>query len=144
MNNFALASKGTGGLALLKECWDRAGKKEPEQKGLISSAVIHRVMRADYILLPTLPTEAGIGFVVLLRDIRTIHHSELFVTRFDMRIRDGQRGMYRIGRFNDSIRYAIAQRMAFLFTRIGMTEHFETECKSAADLIVESFTSLSK
>jgi hypothetical protein len=100
-------------------------------------------MRSDYLLTPTLPSETEVGFVVMLRDIRTIKPSDLFATRLDLRIGNGgESGMYRIGRFSDFIRYAIAQRMANLFSRIGMTEKFETECEVAAGLTLETLVPL--
>ena len=45
--------------------------------------------------------------------------------------------MYRIGRFSDAIRYAIVQRMAYLFFRIGMSDEFESDCDTVAELILE-------
>jgi hypothetical protein len=126
-------------LERLRACWAREGKKEPEHRGLIRNALSQRQMRSDYMLTPTLPSETEVGFVVMLRDIRAIKPSDLFASRLDLRIGNGSASaMYRIGRFSDFIRYAIAQRMANLFSRIGMTEQFETECEVAAGLTLET------
>ena len=40
--------------------------------GLIQNALTQRQMRSDYMLVPALPSEMEVGFVVMLRDIRTI------------------------------------------------------------------------
>ncbi|WP_342714126.1 hypothetical protein [Bradyrhizobium sp. B039] len=135
-------SENVTSLQLLKACWSREGKKAPEQSGAIRNALNPRQMRSDYMLLPALPAEREVGFVVMLRDVRAIRSTELFMSRLDRRIGDGDDAtMYRIGRFSDFIRYAIAQRMATLFSRIGMTEHFESESEVAANLILESIHS---
>lgn len=103
-------------LKRLRACWTCEGKKEPEHKGLVQNALRQRQMRSDYMLTPTLPSETEVGFVVMLRDIRAIKPSDLFASRLDLRIGNGgNSAMYRIGRFSDFIRYAIAQRMANLF-----------------------------
>ncbi len=130
-------------LERLRACWIFEGKKEPEHRGLVHNALKQRQMRSDYMLTPTLPSETEVGFVVMLRDIRAIKPNDLFASRLDLRIGNGSRaGMYRIGRFSDFIRYAIAQRMANLFSRIGMTEHFEVECEIAAGLTLETLIPL--
>jgi hypothetical protein len=126
-------------LERLRACWTRGDRKEPEQRGLVQNALRQHQMRTEYMLTPTLPSETEIGFVVMLRDIRAIKSSELFPSRLDRRIGNGSTSsMYRIGRFSDAIRYAIAQRMANLFSRIGMTEQFESECEVAASLILDT------
>jgi len=140
---FALTDERVGeystSLERLKACWKREGKKEPEHRGIVQNALRQRQMRSDYMLTPTLPSETEVGFVVMLRDIRAVRSSDLFTNRLDLRIGNGSpAAMYRIGRFSDFIRYAIAQRMANLFSRIGMTEQFETECEVAASLILET------
>lgn len=126
-------------LERLRACWTCEGRKELEHRGLVQSALTQSQMRSDCMLTPTLPSEKEVGFVVMLRDIRAIRPSDLFASRLDLRIGDGTTSaMYRIGRFSDFIRYAIAQRMANLFSRIGMTDQFETECAAAANLTSET------
>jgi hypothetical protein len=126
-------------LERLRACWTREGKKEPEHRGMVHNALKQRQMRSDYMLTPTLPSEREVGFVVMLRDIRAIKPTDLFASRLDLRIGNGgEAAMYRIGRFSDFIRYAIAQRMANLFSRIGMTVQFEAECEVAAGLTLET------
>src|SRR5262249_37208799 len=72
----------------------------------------------------------------LLQETRTVHTVPIVLSRA---IGNGSASaMYRIGRFSYFIRYAIAQRMANLFARSGMTEQFETECEVAAGLTLET------
>jgi hypothetical protein len=72
---FALSDELTGNfltpLERLTACWSRAGKHQNEQTGQIANAVNYRQMRSDYMFVPTLPNETAVGFVILLRDIRS-------------------------------------------------------------------------
>jgi hypothetical protein len=131
-------------LARLTTCWSHAGKSPKDQKSQIENALNHRKMRGDFMFIPTLPNEKRIGFVVLMRDIRSILKSDLYLSRLSLKIAKGEPGFYRIGRFSDFIRYAIAQKMAFLFSRIGMTEVFESEADEAISLVIDSLPMLSK
>ena len=129
-------------LQSLRSCWCIEGRKLPEQCGILQNALKQRQMRAEFMLAPTLPTESELGFVVMIRDVRAIRTRDLYKNRLDLRIADASSsGMYRIGRFSDFIRYAIAQRMANLFSRIGMSAKYETECEAAAGLTLESLIS---
>ena len=137
---FALSSDSheyTTPLEQLRACWDLDGRKLKEQSGTIKSALHQRYMRSDCILIPALPAEDEVGFVILLRDIRSVSPCELHLSQLRMKVSGGTSGIYRIGRFSDFIRHSIAQRLAILFSRIGMTPEFEDECVSAGELVAE-------
>lgn len=125
-------------LQTLLECWTVQGKSEKEQRSLLAAAAEQRQMRMEYLLLPALPSVDGLGFVILLRDVRSISIGEMYRSRLDFRLRSAGVGMFRLGRFSDALRYLVSQRLAFLFSRIGMPRSFEIECESAADLVMES------
>lgn len=93
----------------------------------------------DYFVLPELPRQSGLGFVVMLRSMWAIMASDLYLTEQDARINDRPDAFHRLGRLNDGTRFSIAQKLAFLFSRIGMPETFESACETATDLIVEEF-----
>lgn len=129
-------------LESLISCWRVEGRNEADQRGMVRSALRQSQMRSEFLLIPTLPNETEVGFIVTLRDIRTIGLSEIFPNKLDLRIKSGsQNAMFRIGRFSDFIRYSIAQRMANLFSRIGMTVEFEDECEQSTSLVCESILS---
>lgn len=93
----------------------------------------------DYFVLPELPRENGFGFVVLLRSMWAIMASDLYLTEQDARIHDRPDAFHRLGRLDDRIRFSIAQKLAFLFSRIGMTKTFESACSTATELTIEEF-----
>ncbi|MNN99507.1 hypothetical protein D3C81_2191680 [compost metagenome] len=63
----------------------------------------------------------------------------MYLTEQDARINDRPDAFHRLGRLNDGIRYSITQKLAFLFSRIGMPKTFESACEAAAELAFEEF-----
>ncbi|WP_313393285.1 hypothetical protein [Sphingobium yanoikuyae] len=92
----------------------------------------------DFFLLPELPRASEFGYVALLRFIRTVHADGVFKSEVDARIQGQPQALHRVGRLTDGIRFAITQKLAFLFSRIGLPSHYEDACKSAATLAAES------
>jgi hypothetical protein len=90
-------------------------------------------------VLPELPRQSGLGFVVMLRSMWSIMSPDLYPTEQDARINDRPDAFHRVGRLNDGIRFSITQKMAFLFSRIGMPKTFESACETAAELTAEEF-----
>lgn len=74
----------------------------------------------DYFLLPELPGVTGYGFAVMLRSFRSVVAGDIFLTPVDAQIEGRHNTFYRIGRLNDRVRFAITQKQAFLFSRIGL------------------------
>ncbi|MFT8886336.1 MAG: hypothetical protein ABF946_09045 [Acetobacter papayae] len=91
----------------------------------------------DFFLLPELPGANGLGYVALLRFIQTVHADEVFASEVDARVQGKPQALHRVGRLTDGIRFAITQKLAFLFSRIGLPTHYEDACKSAATLVAE-------
>lgn len=92
----------------------------------------------DFFMLPELPGASGVGYIALLRFIRTVDAKEIFASEVDARVHGRPDALHRVGRLTDGIRFAITQKLAFLFSRIGLPSHFEDASKSAAVLAAES------
>lgn len=122
----------------IKRAWTTAGENDRSQIDKIQSAFGGNSGFPDYFLLPELPEKEGIGFVVQLRSIHSFQAIDLFYTEADARIAGKPYAYYRIGRLEDAIRFAIVQKFAFLFSRIGMAPDFEDSCETATALILES------
>lgn len=92
----------------------------------------------DFFLLPELPGAVGYGFVVMLRAIRSLRAVDLFSTEVDARIAGRLDAFHRVGRMTDGVRFAITQKLTFLFSRIGLPNDYENACQSAVDLLAET------
>jgi hypothetical protein len=114
------------------------GESDERQSADLAAALAGGGGFPDFFLLPELPKASGFGYVVLLRFMRTIHSGEVFTSEVDARIQGFPDGLHRVGRLTDGIRFAITQKLAFLFSRIGLPTHFEEACRSAAVLAAES------
>ena len=95
----------------------------------------------DFFLLPELPSVTGYGFVVMLRAIRSLHANDLFTSELDGRIAGRPEAFYRVGRMKDGVRFAITQKLTFLFSRIGLPGDYEDACRAAVELLVDSIVS---
>lgn len=136
------AAGGGDGLPDGLERW-RAVRRELGDKGDAMRAAVRGAFDGekgfpDYFLLPELPGMAGYGFIAMLRSIRTVSASELFHSELDARIAGYPDALHRVGRLADGIRFAITQKLAFLFSRIGLPSHFEDACQSASELVADS------
>lgn len=123
----------------LKAAWTLFGIEEKKQQENVRSAFKDGGGFQDYFVLPELPRQTGLGFVVMLRSMWTIMAPELYLSEQDARIYDRPDAFHRLGRLNDSIRFSITQKLAFLFSRIGMPTTFESACETAAELTFEEF-----
>lgn len=123
----------------LKAAWTIFGVEESKQQEKVRNAFKDGGGFQDYFVLPELPRQVGLGFVVMLRSMWTIMASNLYLTEQDARINNCPDAFHRLGRLNDSIRFSITQKMAFLFSRIGMPSAFESACETAAELTAEEF-----
>lgn len=123
----------------LKAAWTLFGVDEQTQQENVRKAFKDSGGFQDYFVIPELPRTSGLGFVVLLRSMWSITSSDLYLTEQDARIHDRPDAFHRLGRLNDGIRFSITQKLAFLFSRIGMPKTFESACETAAELAVEAF-----
>jgi len=125
-------------LSRLRSAWALLGLREPSQQARIREAFDPDRGFPDFLLVPEIRECPGYGYVVLLRSLWTLAAKDLFRSELDARINDRPDAFHRIGRFNDTLRFAIAQKLAFLFSRIGMPIEYEQACESATDLLVET------
>lgn len=123
----------------LKAAWTLFGIDEKAQQENVRNAFKDSGGFQDYFVLPELPRQVGLGFVVMLRSMWTIMAPDLYLTEQDARIHDRPDAFHRLGRLNDGIRFSITQKLAFLFSRIGMPKTFESACETATELTVEEF-----
>lgn len=89
----------------------------------------------DFFFLPDLPGQDSQGFVVLLRDITSVPIEDVFQSPWHTKLAGRPGGSYRIGRMTDRLRFAISQKLAFLFSRIGLHREFETTCEDTAEVL---------
>lgn len=123
----------------LKGAWTLYGTDEKSQQDNVRNAFKDSGGFQDYFVLPELPRETGLGFVVMLRSMWSLMANELYLTEQDARINDRSYAFHRLGRLNDGIRFSITQKLAFLFSRIGMPTTFESACETVAEVTVEEF-----
>jgi len=117
---------------------DILGESVDRQRADLASALAGSGGFSDIFLLPELPRASGLGYVALLRFIQTVHADGVFKNEVDARIQGQPEALHRVGCLTDGIRFAITQKFAFLFSRIGLPSHYEDACKSAATLVAES------
>lgn len=91
----------------------------------------------DFHLIPSIPGSDGLGFVVLLRELRAIDQNSIAASALDHQIAGDPTMFFIAGSSTDNLRYAISQKMAFLFSRIGMSEDYEAECDIVTEMAVE-------
>ncbi|RYY18167.1 MAG: hypothetical protein EON55_00210 [Alphaproteobacteria bacterium] len=114
------------------------GDSKDRQLADLTSALAGGGGFPDFFLLPELPGASGLGYVALLRFIRTVHSHEVFASEVDARVQGHPHALHRVGCLTDGIRFAVTQKLAFLFSRIGLPTSFENASKSAAALAAES------
>lgn len=142
LQGFALtvsADETQSAFSRLKAAWTLFGVDEKTQQENVRNAFKDSGGFQDYFVLPELPRQTGLGFVVMLRSMWSIMASDLYLTEQDARIHDRPDAFHRLGRLNDGVRFSITQKLAFLFSRIGMPKTFESACETAAELTVEEF-----
>jgi hypothetical protein len=127
---------GLTNLFRLRSCRRLANYSKQAETVEVRKALSEVAKAMSFFLVPELPDVAAYGYVITLRDVRSIHINDAFITYkalpFSRRDDDC---MYRIGRFSDRIRFAISQKFGSLFSRIGMTSDYENDCRAIPDFI---------
>ncbi|SFP20367.1 hypothetical protein SAMN04488056_1303 [Cohaesibacter marisflavi] len=114
------------------------GKNEDKIKKEICNHIL-KSMGDEFIFVPELPEVDSAGFIIHLREIKSIDCSQVFASAYNAKkIGATFPRLIRIGRFSDYLRFSIAQNAALLFSRIGMEENFEVDRKIMVDLASES------
>ena len=98
----------------LKAAWTLFGVEEKKQQENVRTALKGGGGFQDYFVLPELPRQTGLGFVVMLRSMGTIMASDLYLTEQDARIHDCPHAFHRLGRLNDGIRFSITQKLGLM------------------------------
>jgi hypothetical protein len=70
-----------------------------------------------------------------MREMLSVPAQDFCRSAYQVRLSETSDGFVRIGRLNDRVRFAVAQRLAFVFSRIGMEEAYEDNCRTLADLV---------
>lgn len=128
----------TDPLERLRAAWTALGRDAAQQRAALTDALASGGGFPDFFLLPDLPAADQYGHVVLLRDIAALRASELYPSEQDVRIAGMPHAWHRVARLDDGIRFAITQKLAFLFSRIGLPTAFEHACSAATSLVVEA------
>lgn len=128
-------------LETLRSCWSLLGRSSTNQQSAVEAALEQRQMRSEYIFVPSIPNCEDRGFVITLRDIRSVPTNDVFGSLLTWRLKANDEGMYRLGRFSDAFRYSVAQKLAFLFSRIGLSAEFEAECKRVSQEVSSGYAS---
>lgn len=131
------ASVEQGAFERLKSAWELAGLPQEEQRNQIGNALKDGGGFQDYFVLPELPNIDGVGFVAVVRSMGTIMSHELFLTERDARIAGQSSEFHRLGRLSDVVRFSITQKLAFLFSRIGLPKTYESACEAACELAID-------
>lgn len=126
-------------LAKLMRCWKLKEIDTSQQAIEIKKGVAEITKALSFFLVPEMPESMRFGHVITMRDVRSIHADDVYVSRRALpHHRQDDQCMHRIGRFSDQMRFAIAQRFGSLFSRIGLSEEFEADCRTLPDLVVAS------
>lgn len=125
-------------LEQLKSAWALLGHDHKTQEARLKEAFDPERGFPDFVLIPALPQAPETGYVILLRSFFTIAARDVLPSELAARIEGRPDAFHRIGRFSDGLRFAIAQKMAFLFSRIGMAPEFENACEKMTTSLARS------
>ena len=113
-------------------------KADDKIKSEIHGAITQ--LRGEFLFIPELPCFKGLGGIVKLREVRAINQKLAFPSNFEARLSEEaqERGIVRVGKFTDFLRYSISQQFAILFSRIGMPENFESDVSESLAILSNS------
>ncbi len=120
-------------LSRLRQIWKLQKASDKSIASRLEQALDYN-QATDFHMIPQLPGAANLGFVVLLRDVISIPHDRVYPSALALQIAGDQEGYHLAGRSTDNLRYAVSQKLAFLFSRIGMSDEYESQCGIATEL----------
>ncbi|MCL6251852.1 hypothetical protein M3P36_12470 [Altererythrobacter sp. KTW20L] len=123
------------GFKCLKSVSQSLGRPESELRERVREALLTSGGFQDYLIVPNLPQSSHDGMAVLMGELVTVPVAEVHGSAYAARVCDADSGYVRFGRLADRVRFAIAQRISFVFSRIGMEENYEDDCRILADLV---------
>lgn len=125
-------------LCTLETCQDLVGQDRNKNRVDFQKFITRQDGFPDFFLVPNLPEGDTKGYVVLLRRLNSAKESDVYKTFMDARVDDNPEAFHRIGRFADGVRYQIAQKTSFLFSRIGSPTEFESDCRQVVKWSIEN------
>lgn len=137
-------SEENNAIARLSLAFERDNRKREDLEASLFDEFSNPKGFPDYIFLPEIPGLKGFGFVVQLREILVAQQDNVFPNEFLGKISNQNDYFYRVARLSDVFRYSIAQKLAFLFSRIGVPSELEHQQKDAARLAVIDILELEK
>lgn len=138
---FGLRGAPTTALQKLRRIWAISGAAGKKMRERLEQALDYN-RATDFHLIPEIPGSKPLGYVVLLREVFSIAHRDVHSSALDLQINGETDAYHVVGTSTDNLRYAISQKMAFLFSRIGMTEDFESKCNIVTELAINHLSSL--
>lgn len=123
----------------LRKLWDAIGWNEKQRNAAIGNVLNTRFSPGDIYFLPGPPQLKSLGLVVRLRHFHAVLPEELHASEWAARLSNLDNAYYRLARLSDGVRFSLIQRMANLFSRIGLTEYFETEADLEAAMAADEF-----
>ena len=127
---------GTTPLQRLRQIWTNQKAADATIRTRLTQALDYN-RATDFHLIPSIPGSDKLGFVVLLREVSAIPFTSIFGSALGHQIAGDPTAFYVAGPSNDNLRYAISQKMAFLFSRIGMSDDYESQCDVVTQIAVE-------
>lgn len=132
---FDLRGEYTTELQRLQRVWAIQGTGAKEVRARLEQALDYN-KATDFHIIPEIPKSEPLGYVVLLREVSSIDHDDLHESALELQISGNKDGFYVVGTSTDNLRYAISQKMAFLFSRIGMSDEYESKCDIVSQLAI--------
>lgn len=123
-------------LQRLLRIWATQNVAEKAVRGRLAQALDYN-KATDFHIIPSMPGSDLLGFAVLLREVSSIPHASVSPSALEHQIAGNPHGFYVAGPTTDNLRYAISQKMAVLFSRIGMSNEYEAECEIVTQLAVD-------
>lgn len=138
---FAIRTEEKTALQRLRRIWAIQGSSLKAMCGRLEQALDYN-QATDFHLIPEIPGSDPLGYVVLLREVSSILHAHVYASALDLQIDGSAEGYYIAGPSTDNLRYAISQKMAFLFSRIGMSEEYEGQCEVVKQLAIDELVTI--
>lgn len=138
---FGLRMEGRSALQRLLRVWAIQGSGEKAIRERLERALDYN-QGTDFHLIPAIPGSKPLGYVVLLREVTSIPHDYILPSALALQIDGNEEGFYVAGSLIDNLRYAISQKLAFLYSRIGMSDEYESQCEIVTQLAFDELASI--
>ncbi|WP_279358986.1 hypothetical protein [Methylobacterium indicum] len=137
---FNLRGSSETALQRLRRIWSIQGLLGKAMRARLEQALDYN-KSTDFHLIPSLPGSDCLGYIVLLREVYSIRNEDIHKSALDLQINGGEGAYYIAGPLSDNLRYAISQKMAYMFSRIGMSLEYESHCEIVTQLAIDEILS---